>query len=165
MTQKITPANLLNTAILPHWPKPDDTYEEALWCEDLEHALTALIPIMNSQYHTAVSTILKQNLQNPKYELIQPQTPYRKINIDLLRTDAHDIYRKIVHLKAADAEKIIGRTNLYQIAHQTDPKRTETLACVNIGDLAKILRPEEIEPYLLTSHKPARPRIIPRETP
>ncbi|MCZ0861628.1 hypothetical protein O0S10_10450 [Methanocorpusculum sp. MG] len=164
MTPQITPADLLNTGILPHWPKPADTYEQALWCEDLENALAALIPLMNTQYHTAVTAIITNNLRHPQYELLQPQTPYRRINLDLLKTNAHDIYQKIIHLKAHDAEKIIGRTELYHIARKTDPEQTDALACANITDLAKILRPEELEPYLITRYKPARPRIIPRRT-
>ena len=165
MTPQITPADLLNTAILPHWPRPADTYEQALWCEDLENALAALIPLMNAQYHTAVTAIITNNLQNPQYELLQPQIPYRRINLDLLQKNLPATYQKIIHLKATDAEKIIGRTELYLLARKTDPARTDTLACANIGDLQKILRPEEAEPYLITSHKPARPKIIPRKTP
>ena len=165
MTPPITPAALLNDLILPRWPRPRDTYEQALWCEDLETALAALIPLINSQYHTAVTAIITNNLQNPQYELIRPQTPCRRVNLALLRENLPDIYENIIHIRATDAEKIIGRTGLYQIARQTDPARTDALACANIGDLRKILRPEEAEPYLITNLKPARPRIIPRRTP
>ena len=165
MTTQITPATLLNDLILPRWPRPRDTYEQALWCENLQNALASLIPLINSQYHTAVTAIITNNLQNPHYELLRPQIPCRRINLPLLRTNLPDIYQKIIHIRATDAEKIIGRTELYQISRKTDPARTDTLACANIGDLQKIPRPEEIEPYLITNLKPARPRIIPRRTP
>ncbi len=66
--------------------------------------------------------------------------------------------------QATDAEHILGRDALYTLCRKTDPARTASLTIVTIGDLAGILSPAELELFLRTDQKPARPVILRRET-
>lgn len=161
----ILPSTLLNDLIIPRWPVPDDPYPRALWADQLEHATSQLSRLFNQHYHTTISLITKNNLTNPDYQLHLPTTPVRRINTTLLRQNHPDAYTKTAYLRATDAEHILGRTALYTLCKTADPARTDHLTRINIGDLAKILTPDELSPYILTDHKPARPQILRRQTP
>ena len=157
-------AALLNDLILPKWPRPDDPFARAYWADRLEHAAEELARIFNEQFNTAVTQITAEGQTSRDYELTVPELPIRRIDADLLRQNLPDAYTRTAHLRATDAEHILGRTTLYTLCKTKDPDRTATLARINIGDLAKILTPKELEPYLRTGHKPARPVIL-RRTP
>jgi hypothetical protein len=158
-------AALLNDLILPKWPVPADPFLRALWADQLEHAAYELARLFNEQFHTTVSEITAGNLTSPDYELRLPTIPVRRIDTGLLLRNLPTAYTRTAYLRATDAEHIIGRTTLYELCRKTDPDRTASLTRINIGDIAKILSPAELDPYLLTDHKPARPVILRREQP
>lgn len=157
-------ATLLNDLILPKWPRPADPFARAFWADRLEHAAGELARIFNEQYHTAVSEITAGNLTSPDYELRFPVIPVRRVDTDRLRRELPAAYDRTAHLRATDAEHILGRDALYTLCRKTDPARTASLTIVTIGDLAGILSPAELEPFLRTDQKPARPVILRRET-
>ncbi len=157
-------ATLLNDLILPKWPRPADPFARAFWADQLEHAAGELARLFNQQYHTAVSEITAGNLTSPDYELRFPVILVRRVDTGRLRRELPAAYTRTAHLRATDAEHILGRTELYNLCRNTDPVRTESLTIITIGDLAGILSPAELEPYLLTDQKPARPVILRRET-
>ena len=45
--------------------------------------------------------------------------------------------------------RILGKTRLTAFCLEADDARTWSLLRVNIGDLEKVLRPEELEDYIL----------------
>ena len=165
MTTEITTADLLNPAILPNWPRPADAYQRALWAENLETAASDLAALFNREYHTTISHIIKNHITSPQFELCTPETTARRVNIERLRTEAAKIYETVVYIAPVDAARILGRRTLYQLCRQHDTERTDLCARANVGDLEKILKPTEMEPYLIIDKKQNRPKIISRETP
>ena len=157
-------ATLLNDLILPKWPLPAYPFARAFWADRLEHAAGELARLFNEQYHTAVSGITAGGLTSPDYELRFPVIPVRRVDTDRLRCELPAAYDRTAHLRATDAEHILGRDELYDLCRNTDPARTASLTIVTIGDLAEILSPAELDPFLLTDHKTARPIILRRET-
>ncbi|MDU9376451.1 hypothetical protein McpSp1_10690 [Methanocorpusculaceae archaeon Sp1] len=163
MTVTITASGILNDLLLPRWPKPSDPFEDAVWCGAMEAALGELIPLFNHGFHAAVNLIRELGLTSPVYELLLPQTVLRHVDAECLRLASPAVYDEVAYLRSSDAERILGRRTLYRLSCEQDPARTESLAQVNVGDLERILTPSEMEPFVRSSCKPARPKVVPRE--
>ncbi len=155
----VTPASLLNDCILPANPRPKDPFAEALWCTELETALTELSSLFNHRFHRLISRIRDEGLTSDDYTLTCPTTPVRRVNIDLLRSEQPDIFSRVVHLKATDAERILSRQTLYRLCRETADSRIRAMEQVNLGDLKTVLKDREITPYIIVEEKPCRPVI------
>lgn len=116
-------ATLLNDLILPKWPRPTDPFACAFRADRLEHAAGELARLFNEQYHTAVSEITAGGLTSPDYELRFPVIPVRRVDTDRLRCELPAAYDHTAHLRATDAEHILGRDELYDLCRNTDPAR------------------------------------------
>ncbi|MDV0442851.1 hypothetical protein [Methanorbis rubei] len=156
----ITAAEILNDCLLPSWPRPENLFERAYWCTELEGSLHRLSLLFNEEFNTTVSQITAGNLTSPAYELRFPQVAVRRVNVPLLREEMPKMFSAVAYLRATDAERILSRKLLYELCLGSDPDRTASLAAVNIADLEKFLTRQEMDGFVLTDQKPLRPVIV-----
>ncbi|HJK77385.1 MAG TPA: hypothetical protein O0Y06_00380 [Methanocorpusculum sp.] len=152
------------TTTLPRiHPRPADAYEAALHSRDLAYVFEELHLGFIEQYHTDIRTIRDENCQSTAYQIIWPEKTYYEVDIQKLRTDHPDLHQKLVHLRATDAEKILGRDYLYTAAKERLGTTIQTYEKITITDLKKHLTAHDLPHYLTPKTRPLSPEIIPRQ--
>ncbi|MDE2548595.1 MAG: hypothetical protein O0W85_07975 [Methanocorpusculum sp.] len=161
-TQYPTPAAVL-TAVQHTCPPPGNPYEEALWHTRLAETCETLAADARSIARSAINTIETNGITHPDYTIIRPVKTISRVNLDKLKTLFPRIAEKLTHIRACDAEKLIGRTELCHLTEEIAGDRILPYLRINISDLAKELSPAELPAYLITTQKPLDPCIIRRE--
>ena len=157
-----TPASVL-TAVQQTCPSPANPYESALWHTALAESCEALAADARSTARTRTDTIEREGLTHPAYLLIRPVKTISRVNLAKLQAALPRLAEKLTHIRASDAEKLIGRTELCRITEEIAGDRIIPYLRINIGDLARELAAAELPAYLTTTEKPLEPRIIRRE--
>ncbi len=150
-------------ALLPLHPIPLDPYERALWYHNIAGICDQLGPHFAGLAQKEIQSIQDNRIQSDEYTLGTPVQHIDSVNIGKLRDRLPHICDQLIHLRAVDAEKILGRPRLYQLANTADPDRTARLARINLGDLRKTLLPAEVPQFITTTTRPGQPAIVPRE--
>ena len=150
-------------ALLPLHPIPLDPYERALWYRNIADICEQLGPHFSGLSLNEIQSIQDNRIQSDEYTLLTPVQYIDAVDIGKLRDQLPRICEQLIHLRAVDAEKILGRPQLYQLANAADPYRTGRLARVNLGDLRKALLPAEVPQFLTTTTRPGQPAVVPRE--
>ena len=119
-------------------PCPVNTgFERAAWLFETREALRWMLDFVELEYKYQIAEIQDQNLTSEKYNLYARYRNYTKVKVREVEHYSTELFEKLVHIKATDAEKILGRQNLYQEAANllgSDIQRYET---VNATELAK----------------------------
>ena len=150
------------TATLPQiHPRPADPFEAALHSRDLACVFEEFHLSFLEQYHADIQIIRSENAESREYRIHWPTRTTYTVDIAKLRADHPDLHQKLVHLRATDAEKFLGRDYLYQTAKQIAGDRITAYEKITIADLRKHLTPAELPHYLLTRDQPLTPEIIP----
>lgn len=160
---RIDPYLLFLQKIEPHYPRPADPFETALWAKSLAAAFTELARIFETQHTAEIDKISIGHLTSDRYTLETPFTLHRIANVEKIRQNLPDIFEKVVFIRSCDAEKILGRRELYRLAKEAAPKRIRPLEQVNLTDLQNNLPKIELADYLTIIKKPQMPAIVPRE--
>lgn len=156
----LDPTTFLTTTLPKIHPRPADPYESALRSRHLAYLFEECRLEFLEQYHAEIQTIRTENIQSREYRIIWPEKTYYQVNIPKLRTDHPDLHQKLVHLRPADAEKILGRDYLYQTAKQRLGTAIQTYEKITITDLKKHLTPRDLPGYLTQKTRPLPPEII-----
>ncbi len=149
-------------ALLPLHPIPLDPYERALWYRNIAGICEQLGPHFADLSQKEIQSILDNRIQSDEYTLVTPVQYIDAVDVGTLRDQLPHICEQLIHLRAVDAEKILGRPRLYQLANAADPYRTGRLARVNLGDLRKTLLPAEIPQFITTTTRPGQPCVVSR---
>ena len=119
-------------------PCPVNTgFERAAWLFETREALRWMLDFVELEYKHQIAEIQDQNLTSEKYNLYARYRNYTKVKVREVEHYSTELFGKLVHIKATDAEKILGRQNLYREAANllgSDIQRSET---VNATELAK----------------------------
>ena len=119
-------------------PCPVNTgFERAAWLFETREALRWMLDFVELEYKHQIAEIQDQNLTSEKYNLYARYRNYTKVKVREVEHYSTELFGKLVHIKATDAEKILGRQNLYREAANllgSDIHRYET---VNATELAK----------------------------
>ena len=119
-------------------PCPVNTgFERAAWLFETREALRWMLDFVELEYKHQIAEIQDQNLTSEKYNLYAKYRNYTKVKVREVEHYSTELFGKLVHIKATDAEKILGRQNLYREAANllgSDIQRYET---VNATELAK----------------------------
>ena len=119
-------------------PCPVNTgFERAAWLFETREALRWMLDFVELEYKHQIAEIQDQNLTSEKYNLYARYRNYTKVKVREVEHYSTELFEKLVHIKATDAEKILGRQNLYREAANllgSDIQRYET---VNATELAK----------------------------
>ena len=132
-----TPQDYLDIIQDAH-PCPVNTgFERAAWLFETREALRWMLDFVELEYKHQIAEIQDQNLTSEKYNLYARYRNYTKVKVREVEHYSTELFEKLVHIKATDAEKILGRQNLYREAANllgSDIQRYET---VNATELAK----------------------------
>ena len=119
-------------------PCPVNTgFERAAWLFETREALRWMLDFVELEYKHQIAEIQDQNLTSEKYNLYARYRNYTKVKVREVEHYSTELFENLVHIKATDAEKILGRQNLYREAANllgSDIQRYET---VNATELAK----------------------------
>ena len=158
---QLTPTAVL-TAVQQICPTPEHPYETALWHTAFAETCETLAADSRSKAAALINIIETQGLTHTDYLLIHPVKAVSRVSIEKLRTVYPQIAHKLTHIRATDAEKLIGRLELCELAQEIAGTRAEQYLRINVTDLEKELGPAEIPAYLITTEKPLEPRIVPK---
>ena len=132
-----TPQEYLDIIQDAHPCPVDSGFERAAWLFETREALRWMLDFVELEYKYQIAEIQDQNLTSEKYNLYARYRNYTKVKVREVEHYSTELFEKLVHTKATDAEKILGRQNLYREAANllgSDIQRYET---VNATELAK----------------------------
>ena len=132
-----TPQEYLDLIQNAHPCPVDSGFERAAWLFETREALRWMLDFVELEYKHQIAEILDQNLTSEKYNLFARYRNYTKVKVREVEHYSTELFEKLVHIKATDAEKILGRQNLYREAANllgSDIQRYETM---NATELAK----------------------------
>lgn len=155
-----TAESLLADAALRVWPMPEDPFETALWAQSLEEAASGLSVYANRLFHERVQVICEEGLTSPVYRVVFPVTAVRTVDAARLKAERPALYGELAYVSGADAVRILGKARLTACCFAADEDRTRSLLRVNLGDVARVLRPEELTGYVLIHERPERPVVV-----
>ena len=141
-------------------PRPKDPYEAALHSCDLAYAFEECRITCLEQYHADLLTIRSENCQSREYRIHWPTRTTYTVNVEKLRQDHPDLHRQLVYLKAADAEKFLGRSYLYNAARKYAGDRITPYEKITIHDLKQHLPPTDLPCYLTAKEHTLDPVIL-----
>lgn len=161
----LDPMQIYTREIAPFHPEPADPFEHALWCSEMATVFEKLSIYFEDQYSQDINRIQTEHLTSDIYALHTPVSLHRVANVDKLRRELPEIYARIVFIRPYDAEKILGRRRLHELAQQAAGDRILPLELINISDLRRELTGEELPAYLKVLEKPHAPVIIRQDEP
>ena len=132
-----TPQEYLDIIQDAHPCPVDSGFERAAWLFETREALRWMLDFVELEYKHQIAEIQDQNLTSEKYNLYARYRNYTRVKVREVEHYSTELFEKLVHIKATDAEKILGRQNLYREAANllgSDIQRYET---VNATELAK----------------------------
>ena len=155
----ISAGALLNDAVLPVFSRPSDPFAEAVWCTELEAAAGELARVMNRRFHDLVNRIAAEGLVSERYVVTFPAVAVRRVDVVRLREELPEVFDRVVYLRCCDAERILSRERLYALCCAEAGGRVPSLEQVNLGDLGRVLKGEEMDRYVIVEEKPCRPVV------
>ena len=119
-------------------PCPVNTgFERAAWLFETREALRWMLDFVELEYKHQIAEIQDQNLTSEKYNLYARYRNYTKVKVREVEHYSTELFGKLVHIKATDAEKILGRQNLYREAANLLGSDIQMYETVNATELAK----------------------------
>ena len=98
-----------------------------------------MLDFVEVEYKHQVADILDKGVTSDKYALCGKYRSYTKVKVAEVAVFNQELFESLVHVKATDAEKIIGRRNLYLEARNilgSDIQKYETM---NSTELSKVV--------------------------
>ncbi len=132
-----TPQEYLDIIQEKHPCPIESGFERAAWLFETREALRWMLDFVELEYKHQIAEIQDRGLTSDRYQLYAKYRNYTKVKVREVEQFSTELFEKLVHIKATDAEKILGRHTLYQEAANilgSDIRRYET---VNATELAK----------------------------
>ena len=115
-------------------------FERAAWLYETREALRWALDFVELEFKHQIADIQDRGLTSEKYNVFAKVKNYTRVNLEELHIYNPEMFEDLVHLKATDAEKIIGRRSLYleakDILGAEEIKRYQT---VNATELYKVV--------------------------
>ena len=115
-------------------------FERAAWLYETREALRWALNFVELEFKHQVADIQDRGLTSEKYNLCGKFRNYTRVNLEALHQYNVELFDSLVHIKATDAEKIIGRRVLYLEARDVlgdlDIRQYQT---VNATELSKVV--------------------------
>ena len=111
-------------------------FERAAWLFELREALSWMLDFVGLEYKHQVADILDNGLTSEKYALVGKYRSYTRVKVSEVAVYNPELFDSLVHVKATDAEKIIGRRNLYLEAREilgSDILQYETVSSTELS--------------------------------
>ncbi|MBR5449757.1 MAG: hypothetical protein IKV78_00425, partial [Methanocorpusculum sp.] len=107
---------------------------------EFREALRWMLDFVEVEYKHQVADILDKGLTSEKYALCGKYRSYTKVKVAEVAVYSPELFESLVHVKASDAEKIIGRRALYlearDILGSSDIQKYEVM---NSTELSKVV--------------------------
>ena len=114
-------------------------FERAAWLFEFREALSWMLDFVELEYKHQISDILDNGLTSDKYALVGKYRSYTRVNAADVAAYSPELFDSLVHIKATDAEKIIGRRNLYLEARNILGSDISKYEVVNSTELSKVV--------------------------
>lgn len=115
-------------------------FERAAWLYETREALRWALDFVELEFKHQIADIQDRGLTSEKYNVFAKVKNYTRVNLEELHIYNPEMFEDLVHIKATDAEKIIGRRSLYLeakgILGAEEIKRYQT---VNATELYKVV--------------------------
>ncbi|HJJ60623.1 MAG TPA: hypothetical protein O0X36_00830 [Methanocorpusculum sp.] len=115
-------------------------FERAAWLYETREALRWALDFVELEFKHQIADIQDRGLTSEKYNVFAKVKNYTRVNLEELHIYNPEMFEDLVHIKATDAEKIIGRRSLYleakDILGAEEIKRYQT---VNATELYKVV--------------------------
>ena len=115
-------------------------FERAAWLYETREALRWALDFVELEFKHQIADIQDRGLTSEKYNVFAKVKNYTRVNLEELHIYNPEMFEDLVHIKATDAEKIIGRRSLYleakDILGTEEIKRYQT---VNATELYKVV--------------------------
>ena len=115
-------------------------FERAAWLYETREALRWALNFVELEFKHQVADIQDRGLTSEKYNVFAKVKNYTRVNLEELHIYNPEMFEDLVHIKATDAEKIIGRRVLYEeakgILGDLDIRQYQT---VNATELSKVV--------------------------
>ena len=115
-------------------------FERAAWLYETREALRWALDFVELEFKHQIADIQDRGLTSEKYNVFAKVKNYTRVNLEELHIYNPEMFEDLVHIKATDAEKIIGRRSLYleakDIIGAEEIKRYQT---VNATELYKVV--------------------------
>jgi hypothetical protein len=115
-------------------------FERAAWLYETREALRWALDFVELEFKHQIADIKDRGLTSEKYNVFAKVKNYTRVNFEELHIYNPEMFEDLVHIKATDAEKIIGRRSLYleakDILGAEEIKRYQT---VNATELYKVV--------------------------
>lgn len=115
-------------------------FERASWLYETREALRWALDFVELEFKHQIADIQDRGLTSEKYNVFAKVKNYTRVNLEELHIYNPEMFEDLVHIKATDAEKIIGRRSLYleakDILGAEEIKRYQT---VNATELYKVV--------------------------
>ena len=115
-------------------------FERASWLYETREALRWALDFVELEFKHQIADIQDRGLTSEKYNVFAKVKNYTRVNLEELHIYNPEMFEDLVHIKATDAEKIIGRRSLYleakDILGTEEIKRYQT---VNATELYKVV--------------------------
>lgn len=135
-----TPQEYLDIIQDAHPCPAESGFERAAWLYECREALRWILDFVELEFKHQVADIQDRGLTSEKYALCGKFRSYTKVNLAALEAYSPSVFNDLVHVRAADAEKIIGRRVLYaealDVLGSADIVQYQT---VNSTELSKVV--------------------------
>ena len=111
-----TPQEYLDIIQSAHPCPVNSGFGRAVWLYECREALRWILDFVETEYKHQVADILEMGMTSEQYALVGKFRSYTKVKVRELAEYNPELFASLVHVKATDAEKIIGRKALYQQA-------------------------------------------------
>ena len=115
-------------------------FDRAVWLFEFREALRWMLDFVEVEYKHQVADILDKGLTSEKYALCGKYRSYTKVKLSDVAAYSSELFDSLVHVKASDAEKIIGRRALYLEARDIlGSSEIQKYEVVNSTELSKVV--------------------------
>lgn len=133
------------SAVTEKYPCPAESgYERAYWLFQFQNALIWISGFIEEEYRRQIAEIQETGMTADRFELIPTVRQESRVILAKMREKYPVQYAELVHIKASDAAKILGKKNLYVLAKEKAGDETiARIEQVNVGDVERTMLAEE----------------------
>ena len=115
-------------------------FDRAAWLYECREALRWMLDFVEVEYKHQVADILDKGITSDRYALCGKFRSYTKVKVAEVAVYNPELFDSLVHVKASDAEKIIGRRALYLEAREIlGSSEIQKYEVVNSTELSKVV--------------------------
>lgn len=142
------------------FPCPGDEFEGCEWCQVMVEAFERLVLFFAGEHHRLVGEIESRNLTSDQFVLVREERAERRVEVGALREGLPEVFSEVVHVRATDAERFIGRRRLYELSVEcAGRERVLPFELVSVRDLERVLPGSEVERFVRVVRREGRVEV------